>query len=49
MVLSDINECTDDPCTGGKVCSNTEGSYTCDCPPGYTEDGEGGCESKYPH
>ena len=33
----DLNECALDPtlCSGG-VCVNTEGSYTCRCPPGLT-------------
>ena len=30
----DINECDSDPCGQGS-CGNTEGSYTCDCSPGY--------------
>ena len=37
---SDINECLLSPeiCEGGGVCVNTQGSFTCDCPPGLTLD-----------
>ena len=37
---TDINECLLSPeiCEGGGVCVNTEGSFTCDCPPGLTLD-----------
>ena len=32
----DIDECSLDPniCQGGGICINTEGSFTCSCPPG---------------
>ncbi|XP_059170016.1 mucin-4-like [Physella acuta] len=32
----DVNECLSDVCPVGQVCTNTLGSYTCTCPPGYT-------------
>ena len=37
---SDINECqTDTPCHSNAWCNNTDGSYTCECVPGYSGDG----------
>ena len=37
----DINECErdEDNCHENANCTNTEGSYTCSCNPGYTGDG----------
>ncbi|KAB0800679.1 hypothetical protein PPYR_06418 [Photinus pyralis] len=37
---ADINECELNPdiCRGGGICVNTEGSFTCNCPPGLTLD-----------
>ncbi len=37
----DVNECTDAPdtCDVNAVCTNTVGSYTCDCNVGYSGDG----------
>lgn len=36
----DINECDLNPdiCRGGGTCVNTDGSFTCTCPPGLTLD-----------
>ena len=31
----DVNECTNDPCHAG-TCTNSTGSFTCDCPTGVT-------------
>lgn len=33
----DIDECADGShqCTGNQLCSNRQGSYICQCPPGY--------------
>lgn len=40
---TDINECNLNPniCKGGGICLNTEGSFTCTCPPGLTLDQTG--------
>lgn len=37
---TDINECDLNPdiCRGGGTCVNTDGSFTCTCPPGLTLD-----------
>ena len=45
---ADINECDndDDNCSENANCTNTEGSFTCSCNPGYTGDGVN-CTSKY--
>ncbi|XP_065222296.1 fibrillin-2-like [Planococcus citri] len=42
-VCSDINECelNNGLCRGGGTCLNTEGSFTCVCPPGLTLDATG--------
>ena len=34
--ISDINECANEPCGDIAQCSNTAGSYSCICDPGYT-------------
>eukprot|EP00105_Crassostrea_gigas_P016588 XP_011434026.1 PREDICTED: fibrillin-2-like isoform X1 [Crassostrea gigas] len=37
----DVDECTDNPaiCGSDKICHNLQGSYRCDCRPGYTKNG----------
>lgn len=32
----DVNECLYNPCQHNSPCSNTPGSYRCDCSPGWT-------------
>ena len=40
----DIDECkTTKPCQNGAECHNTDGSYTCNCKPGYKGND---CETK---
>lgn len=40
----DINECAGNACPSGAVCTNTPGSYTCQCPGGTSGDPyKGGC------
>ena len=48
MFYADINECGSDDlnnCHENAQCTNTEGSFTCSCNPGYTGDGVN-CTSK---
>ncbi|XP_070174330.1 fibrillin-3-like [Littorina saxatilis] len=42
----DVDECTESPdiCGADKECLNTEGSYTCRCPLGYTPDDSNQCQ-----
>jgi Calcium-binding EGF domain len=41
----DMDECKNNPCAEGATCTNTEGSFKCSCPPGYTESrGNGECQ-----
>lgn len=35
----DVDECVQDPCHGHAHCSNTAGSYSCQCLPGFQGDG----------
>ena len=37
--LSDIDECNTDDCSQLATCSNTDGSFVCECIGGYTGDG----------
>ena len=48
---TDINECDagSDDCVDDATCENTDGSFTCICPTGFTGDGrdsETGCQGK---
>ena len=53
MILSvqtflDINECSSNNGGCAQVCTNTPGSYTCGCNPGYELDGDGfSCNGTY--
>ena len=45
---ADINECvTESPCHASASCTNTLGSFTCACNPGYSGDGTT-CHGGYP-
>ena len=35
IVVTDVDECLDNNGTCSHDCVNTEGSYYCECPPGY--------------
>ena len=51
LIYADINECDHDDgnnCHENAQCTNTEGSFTCSCQPGYTGDGIN-CTSKLLH
>lgn len=53
QVCEDVNECQGSVPNGGcdemRECENTMGSYVCGaCPPGYTEDGQFGCQFTNP-
>ena len=37
--LSDVDECSSDPCHSNATCNNTLGSFMCSCISGYTGDG----------
>ena len=40
ILILDIDECNGlHDCLAGATCRNRNGSYTCDCPSGYTGDG----------
>ena len=45
----DINECEyyNDTCNVNASCTNSEGSFSCSCLPGYTGDGLEVCTGKY--
>ena len=36
LYVSDVNECTANPCQNGANCSNTVGAYQCMCTEGWT-------------
>ena len=35
IIITDVDECLDNNGTCSHDCVNTEGSYYCECPPGY--------------
>ena len=46
ICISDIDECTEDPCDHD--CTNTNGSFTCSCNNGYELDDNGrSCNGMY--
>ncbi len=46
ILFLDIDECTNSTICGNGNCTNTIGSYTCQCPIGYTFGGNGTCVGK---
>ena len=48
VLFPDINECDDGThnCLADAVCSNNEGSYSCDCAVGFSGDGRISCDGK---
>ena len=44
--FEDINECLSSPCDVNAICTNTEGSFVCECNSGYSGNGSN-CGSKY--
>ncbi len=46
LLLTDINECEFIQCQANANCSDTIGSYECNCLPGYRADPAGTCSSK---
>ena len=38
-IVLDVNECSSSPCDANARCSNTVGSFECECNVGYTGDG----------
>ena len=37
-IVLDVNECLlPDACSPGLVCKNSDGSYRCECPPGFSQ------------
>ena len=47
QTILDINECSSNNGGCAQVCTNTPGSYTCGCNPGYELDGDGfSCNGK---
>eukprot|EP01006_Ploeotia_vitrea_P046379 TRINITY_DN67022_c6_g1_i1.p1 TRINITY_DN67022_c6_g1~~TRINITY_DN67022_c6_g1_i1.p1 ORF type:complete len:357 (+),score=23.58 TRINITY_DN67022_c6_g1_i1:494-1564(+) len=43
FTCEDIDECADSPCTSRTICSNTIGSYRCDCEDGKQKNSDGLC------
>lgn len=49
VFTADIDECLNDPCVNGQ-CINTDGSFRCECPLGYSLDISGvRCEGQFTH
>ena len=36
LLLSEINECSPNPCKNGAKCVDLVGSFRCECKPGFT-------------
>ena len=46
--FADVNECESSPCHNSIGCTNTRGSYVCNCSSGYHGNGTH-CQGKIPH
>ena len=48
VVFPDVDECVEesDECVTNADCKDTDGSYTCECSPGFIGDGLVGCRRK---
>ena len=46
LLLSDVNECDNNPCPASSQCSNTDGSFACTCLSGFQRNGTV-CDSKW--
>lgn len=44
----DINECNQVPALCEQICINSNGTYACDCNPGYLLTASGGCVGEFP-
>lgn len=36
VFLTDLNECSPNPCRNGGICLDGDGDFTCECPSGWT-------------
>ena len=50
VIITDVDECLDNNGSCSHDCINTEGSYYCECPAGYTlQPNKRNCEGKQTH
>ena len=47
LIISDDNECVNNPCDVNANCENTQGSFTCSCHNGFNGDGLS-CIGRFP-
>jgi hypothetical protein len=46
VLLTDIDECLNNPCHSNASCTDSEGSFDCQCNNGYAGDGVSNCASR---